>query len=166
MRMPDYYLAAEHRAECLGLTGDLAGSRDAYLRVIEQTGGAVDGNPEFMAALSGVYAELGNKQESAQWQQRAQAGFKVRMALYPDAYAAHAIDFFVESGDLAQAKQLAENNLKIRQDVGSYVSMANVALAMGDKPALCAALSNAVASKWRPPELAELQSTTEAKACL
>lgn len=163
-RMPSYYLAAEHRAECLFLLGRLEASREAYLSVIEQTGG-LKGNPEFMAALSEVSAALGKHNEAKQWREQAMQSFNDRIARYPDAFAAHAIDFFLSQKQFTRAKLLAENNLRIRQDVGSYIALAEVMQAMNDHAGFCQAYQRAIASPWQPPELQALSKSKFAVRC-
>ncbi len=164
-RMPGYYLAAEHRAECLGLTGKLEQARTTYLEVIEQTGGVTAGNPEFMAALASVEAQLGNVEQAGQWRSHARAGFASRLAQYPNAYAQHAVDFYMEINDLKKAEQLAEQNLALRQDVGSYLIRAEVAFAKQDKPQFCASYRSAIATGFKPPELTALAATANKYAC-
>jgi hypothetical protein len=164
-RMPGYYLAAEHRAECLGLTGKLEQARTTYLEVIEQTGGAAAGNPEFMAALASVEAQLGNVEQAGQWRSHASAGFASRLAQYPNAYAQHAVDFYMEINDLEEAERLAEKNLTLRQDVGSYLIRAEVALAKKDKLQFCAAYQSAIDTGFMPPELTALTATAKKYAC-
>jgi tetratricopeptide (TPR) repeat protein len=164
-RVPNYYLAAEHRAECLSLTGQYAAAGELYLKVIMQTGGEENGNPEFMAALAGVLMELGESAEAERWQTRAEAAFAKRIARYPNAYASHAIDFYLERKDYARARDLATNNLRIRQDVGSWISLAEVERAAQVERAFCHALDQAVATGWNPPELVELRSSAAAARC-
>ena len=165
-RMPGYYLAAEHRAECLGLTGKLAEARTTYLEVIEQTGGTSAGNPEFMAALASVEQQLGNAEQAKLWQARARTGFASRLAQYPNAYAQHAVDFYMEINDLDKAELLAEQNLMLRQDVGSYLIRAEVALAKQNKPQFCAAYLSAIATGFMPPELTAMAEDAKKYGCV
>lgn len=157
-RMPGYFLAAEHRAECLASTGQLVAARAEYLSIIAQTGGEQAGNPEFMAALAAVEGELENQPEMLRWQNLARQGFAARLVKYPNAYAQHAVDFYLQINDLARAERLALQNLQLRQDVGSYVLLAEVALAKPDAKQFCEAYQNAVKTGLMPPELMAMRA--------
>jgi tetratricopeptide (TPR) repeat protein len=159
-RVPNYYLAAEHRAECLGLVGRFEEARTQYLSVIEQTG-----NPEYMAGLAAMEKAAGNASAAQSWQEQAALGYQKRLALFPNAYAQHAVGFYLEAGELVRAHQLAEQNLKLRQDVGSYVLRAEVASAEHAQKDFCTAYVNAKASGLNPPELAALHADAARFSC-
>jgi tetratricopeptide (TPR) repeat protein len=159
-RLPNYYLAAEHRAECLGLVGRIEEARAQYLSVIEQTG-----NPEYMAGLAAVEKAAGNATAAQSWQEQALLGYQKRLTAFPNAYAQHAVGFYLEAGQLARAHQLAEQNLALRQDVGSYVLRAEVASAEHAQKDFCTAYVNAKASGLNPPELTALQADAARFSC-
>jgi len=150
-RLPQYYLATEHLAECLVEAGDLDAARDLYMEVIAQTG-----NPEFIAALAGLERVAGREQSAQRWQQQADLGYQALLKRYPEAYAEHAAEFYLEIGDLDQATALAERNLQLRQNVGSRLLRAEVALAAKDRALACEQLELALATGLKPPELSRL----------
>lgn len=160
VRLPNYYLAAEHRAECLGLTGKLDLARAQYQQVIAQTG-----NPEYQAGLADVETMAGNAEEAAGWQTLAKNGYALRLEKFPNAYAQHAVEFFLERGDLVQARSLAEHNLTLRQDVGSYVLAADVARAEQSKSGFCEAYQQARETQLNPPELQALVDVAKKWRC-
>ena len=159
-RMPNYYLAAEHRAECLGLTGQVDLARAQYAQVIAQTG-----NPEYQAGLADVEAKAEQTELAAQLQGQAKNGYAQRLEKFPNAYAQHAVEFYLDLDDLAQARALAERNLQLRKDVGSYVLMAEVAQAEQNKAEFCAAFNQAHATQLNPPELQALSAMAKKWGC-
>ena len=80
------------------------------------------------------------------------------MAAYPDAFGQHAAEFLVEIGQAERADALAQANLRLRQDVGSWLLAAQTAAAVDDLPRACTARTRAVATGLRPPELGELDA--------
>ena len=152
-RMPTYYLATEHLAETETRLGHHDRARELYAQVIEQTG-----NPEFVAALSGLEADAGNRKLAAELAQRAEAGYADLLRTNPAAYAQHAADFFVEIGKPERAYELARENLALRQDIGSWILLAQAAHAAGDDVRACEARDKALDTGLKPPELAELDA--------
>jgi tetratricopeptide (TPR) repeat protein len=152
-RLPRYYLATEHLAECEALLGRLDEARRLYLDVIGQTG-----NPEFIAALAGVEEARGRHAEAARLRREATAGFAALIERQPAAFGAHAAEFFIEQGEVARADALARANLERRRDVGSWVLASETALATGDRERACEARRAAAATGLRPPELAGLDA--------
>lgn len=158
-RQPGYFLALEHLAECLGLTGQYAEGRAAYQQVIAQTN-----NPEFFAGLADLESRAGNSSTAEQLRAKAKAGYELRLAKYPAAYAQHAVGFFLEIGELERALALAKDNLKLRQDASAYLLLAEVQVAQGNLQGACTTLAPIRASGRNPPELQALESTLH--ACL
>ena len=152
-RLPGYYLAEEHLAECEFLLGKLDASRQRYLQVIERSG-----QPEFMAALAEVEAARGDAAAAAEWKRRADAKFRALVERHGLAFAQHAAEFFLEEGDIATARRLATDNLELRQDAGSWMLAAEVALAEGQPKSACGALSRVRAAGLSPPELADIEA--------
>lgn len=150
-RLPGYYLAEEHLAECEFLLGRLEQSRARYLRVIESTG-----QPEFMAALAEVESARGDHAAAAEWNRRADLAFRRLIDRHGLAFAQHAAEFFLAQGDLATAQRLADDNLALRQDAGSWLLQAEVALASEDRRTACNALDKIRSARLAPPELIEL----------
>lgn len=155
-RLPQYYLATEHLAECEARLGNYDAARELYRAVIAQTG-----NPEFIAALAGVERSAGNETEAERLEAEALKGYEALLARHPAAFGQHAAEFLISVGQAERADALARQNLELRRDVGSWILQAQTAEAMGDLPRACAARDRAVTTAMRPPELAELDELGE-----
>jgi len=151
-RLPGYYLAEEHLAECEMLVGELDAARARYQRVIEQTG-----NPEFIAALAALEAEAGNEEWAQALGSEARIGYERLLSRHPAGYAQHAAEFFLESGDPQRAYALAAQNAELRSDIGSLILLATTAAAADHWETACAARGAALATGMSPPEIGELE---------
>lgn len=151
-RLPEYYLASEHLAECEYRLGNLQRARELYRAVIAQTG-----NPEFMAALAELEEHDGHAAEAAASRRDAEAGYRALLARHPAAYAQHAAEFLLDIGKPQEAVTLARENLTLRQDVGSLILMATTAEAAGARSEACAAVARTHATGLKPPEVAEIE---------
>ncbi|MBK9656175.1 MAG: tetratricopeptide repeat protein [Rhodanobacteraceae bacterium] len=150
-RLPEYYLATEHLAECDTQLGQLDQARQLYQAVIRQTQ-----NPEFMAALADLEDRAGNSAAAATARQNARAGYDALLARHRAAYAQHAAEFLLDIGEHDEALALARENLKLRQDIGSLILLARSAEAAGAHDEACAAATRAQATGLKPPELEEI----------
>ncbi len=152
-RLPQYYLATEHLAECETRLGNHDVARELYTQVIAQTG-----NPEFVAALARLERAAGNAVDAERLTRQAEQEYAALLQRNPAAYAQHAAEFFMEIGKPERADVLARENLALRQDVGSWILLAQTALASGDPARACAARARAVETALQPPELAQLDA--------
>lgn len=150
-RLPAYYLASEHLAECLAELGRLDEARALYAEVIEQTG-----NAEFLAALAALEERAGKTERAHSLRRQAEQAYQSLLERHPEAYAQHAAEFYLEIGRIDQARVLAERNLALRQDVGSRLLAGEVALSGGDLTQSCAQLHLVAATGLRPPEYLDL----------
>ncbi len=155
-RLPQYYLATEHLAECLTELGRFEEARALYAEVIEQTG-----NAEFLAALAGLEELAGNAALAQSLQMQAEQGYRALLERHPDAYAQHAAEFYLEIGQTERAVELARRNLALRQDVGSRLLSAEVALHIGDLPTACEQLRQVAATGLQPPEYQDLRGRAD-----
>jgi tetratricopeptide (TPR) repeat protein len=147
-RLPQYYLATEHLAECEARLGRFDAARRLYRAVIAQTG-----NPEFVAALAALERDAGQHEQSERLQREAESGYAALIARHPAAFGQHAAEFLIERGQPDRADALARANLDVRRDIGSWLLAAQTAAAVGDAERACAALAAARATALRPPEL-------------
>ncbi|MCB1643549.1 MAG: tetratricopeptide repeat protein [Xanthomonadales bacterium] len=152
-RIPQFYLATEHLAECLTELGEYDHARALYLEVIEQTA-----NPEFMAALAGLESAAGDLAAAQRWQSRADEGYESLLRDHPAAYTQHAAEYFLETGRIERALTLATANLALRQDLGSRLLYAEAVNQHGDAGAACEQLRLAGETGLNPPELQSLRS--------
>jgi tetratricopeptide (TPR) repeat protein len=150
-RLPEYYLASEHLAECEAQLGNTERARKLYRAVIAQTG-----NPEFMAALADLEEQAGRAEIAAAARKDAEDGYRALLDRQPAAYAQHAAEFLLDAGKADEALALARDNLALRQDVGSLILMASAAAAAGQQAEACAAAARVRASGLQPPELGEI----------
>jgi tetratricopeptide (TPR) repeat protein len=150
-RLPGYYLAEEHLAECDASLGAIDAARERYRRIIAQTG-----HPEFVAALAELEAEAGNALEAQRLQQQARAGHEAWLSRHPAAAAQHAAEFFLATGDAQRAHALATDNAALRADIGSLLLLAQAAKAAGHDKEACDHLAAARATGLAPPEMAQM----------
>lgn len=153
-RLPGYYLAEEHLAECEAQLGMLDAARERYRRVIEQT----DGNPEFTAALAGVERDAGNNELADRLTRQAKDGYRDLLEKHLAGYAQHASEFYIETGEPQEALRLATLNAELRGDIGSVVLLASAQDANGERAKACASARRAHAFGLMPPELIELDA--------
>ena len=157
-RYPQYYLAAEHLAETMALSGDLEDALELYTAVIDQTG-----NPEFWSAMAGVQEELGMTADAESSLTTATAEYERLIAEHGAAFWQHAAEFFLETGNAARAHELAVMNAEVRQDVHSMLLLAETSLSTGDTDGACEAWGAARATGLNPPEMGE--ASAELQAC-
>jgi tetratricopeptide (TPR) repeat protein len=150
-RLPGYSLAIEHLAQCLVRAKAYGEARKLYLELIAQTQ-----NPEDMAGLAILENQAGNRTQANQWLKRAKTAYAARLQKYPEAYAQHAVKFYLLIGDINLASNLAEGNFKRRTDVSAYLMLASVRLAQSNPLAACILLRQVLASGRHPPELSAL----------
>ena len=143
-RIPTYYLATEHLAECEAKLGHPGRARSVYREVIVQTG-----NPEYIGALARI-------EHDARLEAQAAAAYTALLERHHDAYAQHAAEFYLAAGRPREALPLARENVALRQDVMSELLLARVAAASGAHAEACDARSRVLATPLRPPEIAQL----------
>ena len=147
-RMPMYYVAAEHLAECERAMGKLKSARSRYVSVIEQTD-----NPEFIGALAELERESGNQETADKLFARAQKGWNELLARHPEAFTDHAAKFFIASGNARRALALSRSNMENRNDVLSLLLHASANFKADRRSSACRALQQAIATGMRPPEI-------------
>jgi hypothetical protein len=86
----------------------------------------------------------------------AKVGFAERLTRFPDAYALHAVEFYLDIGDQATAERLSVRNLALRQDASAWLLQATVDLAGGRDRAACASLNMVRKAGYQPPEYSDL----------
>lgn len=151
MRLPQYYLATEHLAECEARLGNVQHARELYQGVITQTG-----NPEFLAALALLEEMDGHADAAASARDQAESSYRALLARHRPAYAQHAAEFLLSIGKTDEALALARENLAIRADYASLSLLARAADAAGAHSESCAAVARVRATGLRPPEAAAI----------
>lgn len=153
-RLPTYYLATEHLAECEAKLGNLDRARELYAQVIEQTD-----NPEFMAALAELERRAGRSAQASDWAARADAGFRRLVQQDEAAYAAHAVDFWLNQPEAnAEVLALARRNSERRADLASLILAVRAEFKWGQAGRGCALISRIDRLQLQPPEMQELEA--------
>lgn len=158
-RLPEFYVATEHLAECERHLGNLDAARKLYLTVIAQTG-----NPEFLGALAQLEEQAGDAKAAAEARAQAERDYRALLQAHRPAYAQHAAEFLLGIGKYEEALQLARENLSLRADVASLLLVVRAADAAGQGSEACAAMARVQATGLLPPELAALK--TQSTACV
>ena len=109
-RLPDYAQAQGHLAE---VEAELGEFDMAVRRLVPLTISSDD--PDYPAALDRILRAAGREAEAGPWQSRAAIRYNELMSLYPEAFADHAAEFWLEAGDPQRALEFARMNLQNRQ---------------------------------------------------
>lgn len=146
---PGWWLVREHAAEILARRGQHTQARARYQALVAETG-----NPEFMDALSGVCADLGDATAAVQWRQRARSAWQGLLERFPEAAAGHALSHFLDSGDQPSSTlALAERNAALRPGGDALTALAAAQLAAGQTVDARTAIAQALAIGWDTAEL-------------
>ena len=143
---PGYWLIEEHIAEVTALKGDLEGAERLYRGIVRRTD-----HPEFMDALAAIAAERGDTRAEAEWLRRADAVWRERLRLFPEAAYGHAIDHCVQKGDWTCALALARRNHEARPYGDAKIALARALLHNGQPDEASAMIETVLASAWRVP---------------
>ncbi len=150
-RLPQYALATEHLAECEFLLGRLDRARELYAAVIGQTD-----NPEYRAALARLEEAAGHPDRAQAERELASRGYRDLLQRHWAAYAQHAAEYFLDIGDVDSAWTLAQENLRLRADLGSLILYAQAAEQSGQPRQACTALARIRGTGLQVPELDQL----------
>ena len=119
-RVPTYPMATEHLAEIEFRLGNHPRAVELYEQVIAQTQ-----NPEFIAALAGVYEAMGQPQKAQELKAQARERFLALVKKHPGAMAGHGADFFLEPGeDCKLALKLTAQDVAWRPNPDTYAALA------------------------------------------
>lgn len=148
-RAPRYPMATEHLAEIEHLLGHHDRALELYLQVVEQTD-----NPEFHAALAGLYRDMGQEDKAKEHVQAARKRSLELLARHPSAMGSHGADFFLEDGaEPARALELLTRNAAERPNPESLQGLASAQLANGQLEAAAATIDKALATPVRMAEI-------------
>ncbi|MBY6204225.1 hypothetical protein [Halomonas denitrificans] len=151
-RLPDYYLAVEHLAECERRLGDISSARKRYRKVIAQTG-----QPEFIGALADLERDAGHGELADQLDARAEREWNRLLQRHSLTFGDHAVDFFLERGQPERALVLAREMLERRRDVLSLALHARIAFENDSAEEGCRSIAAIEATGLTPPERSELE---------
>lgn len=118
--LPDYAPAQGHLAEVEAALGK---SDAAVVRLLPLTNSSDD--PDYAASLAHVLGEAGRLAEAAEWRNRAAERYDELLARHPEAFADHAVEFWLEAGaDPDRARRLAMMNFEIRPTARAHKLLA------------------------------------------
>ena len=130
-RVPAYAPAQGHLAEVEAALGE---PEAAIARLLPLTASSDD--PDYMASLTRILGDAGRAEEAAEWRDKTAACYDALMARHPEAFADHAAEFWLDAGDGARARRLAQMNLEVRQTPRAHELLARAA-AFGALAPLC-----------------------------
>ena len=109
--LPAYASAQGHLAEVEAALGE---PEAAIARLLPLTVSSDD--PDYAASLARIFRDAGRVEEAGEWRNKARARYDDLTMRYPEAFADHAAEFFLEAGDdTHQAIWFARMNLEVRQ---------------------------------------------------
>ncbi len=128
-RLPAYAHAAIHLAR-LSPPNDA----DTILKPLLQS----SDDPDIFAVLADKARERGESQTQADYTQKAAARYEELMGRHPAAFADHAAQFWLDTGnDPQKALVLARRNLEVRKTVRAYQLAVLSAMSANDRAAAC-----------------------------
>ena len=110
VRRVPVYSAQGHLAEVEAALGE---PEAAIARLLPLTASSDD--PDYTASLARILGDAGRAEEAAEWRDKTAARYDELMARHPEAFADHAAEFWLDAGDAARARRLAQMNLEVRQ---------------------------------------------------
>lgn len=151
-RLPSFAAAQCHLAEMEAALGN----SDAAVALLQPLAERSD-DPDAAAQLARILAASGRADEARQWRDAAAARYDELLARYPEAYADHGAEFWLNAGgDPRRALRLAQRNLALRQTLRAYELVLASALASGNGDVTCVTARQAAPMQGRSPALAEL----------
>jgi hypothetical protein len=136
----------------LGLALAMDGEADRALGLLEQVGARMR-SPEAMDAAAILYRMRGDGDASRLWAGRAEAIWRERTRLFPEAAAAHRLDHLLAFGSPAEALQVARTAFAARPFAESRIGLAWALIANNHPEAALAALAPVRGSGWSSAEL-------------
>lgn len=134
LRFPSYTLAAEHLAETEFLLGNLAEAEKLYLAVTK-----VSDHPLFIAQLAEVQQKLGKHKAAKINKELGLQGFNRMLENHLGAFADHGAQYLLEQGTHQRAYEIAQINIRNRQDKDAWLLLGESAEVNGDQAQACKA---------------------------
>ena len=143
-----WYLIEEHIAEIFAKKNDHQEARARYEALVARTD-----NPEFMDALADTYSALGRNEDASAMRDRARQRYEAQLARFPEAAYGHALDHFLEAGDVRRAVALAEKNVALRPNGEALAKLADVYDRAGRHRDATKTIVQALKSGWFTPDV-------------
>lgn len=154
---PGYWLTQAYSAQALAL----AGRRDEAVRRYAAIAAARN-SPEVMDALAQLLRLEGRRSDSMAWWRRADALWRERLRLFPEATALHAAEHALIGGRVDEALELARAEVRRRPHGATLSLLARAALVAGRPDEALAALDRAERQGWVSAGLLMLRSEAAA----
>ena len=117
--LPGWWLIDEQIAEARRLNGDTAAAKELYESVVRRSG-----LPEHMDELARLLREGATPESATEWVKRAEAIYRERLKIFPEASVGHAVDHFLQFGTPAEALALARRNAELRPYGAAQLALA------------------------------------------
>jgi len=138
-----WWLIDEQIAEARRLNGDTAGARAIYERIIQH-----NGLPEHMDELARLLREGTAPGSAVDWIRRAEAIYRERLNVLPEAAVGHAVDHFLQFGAPTEALALARRNADLRPYGDTKIVLAAALFRAGQAGAASELIAEVEASGW------------------
>ncbi|MCS6804597.1 MAG: tetratricopeptide repeat protein [Acidobacteriota bacterium] len=117
---PNDTLAIEHLAELRTAQRNFKAAIALYRKLLKQRA-----NPEWQAALAGVYAQMGYTAQARRLRRQAEAAYRRAIAAGRVDYYRHLAHLYLDHDvNLAEALTLAQKDIELRRDVFAYDTLA------------------------------------------
>ena len=130
-RVPAYAAAEGHLAEVEAELGEPESAITRLRRLAHRSD-----DPDYAAQLARILLDVGRPEEAAQWRQSAAARYAQLVDRHPAAFADHAAEFYLMTGDeFERALRLARLNAEIRPTPRAFALLARIVAAHAtDRP--------------------------------
>ena len=146
--LPGWWLIDEQIAEVRRLQGDATGARLLYESIIARTG-----QPEHMDELARLLREGKNPGEATAWIDRAQALYRERLRVFPEAGLGHAVDHFLQFGTPDESLALARRHAQQRPFGDAQITLAAALFRAGQAGEAAAVIERVEQSGWVTAQL-------------
>ena len=146
--LPGGWLIDEQIAEARRLKGDTAAAKELYESVVRRSG-----LPEHMDELARLLREGATPESATEWVKRAEAIYRERLEIFPEASVGHAVDHFLQFGTPAEALALARRNAELRPYGDAQIALAAALFRAGQAGAAAECIARVEASGWNTAQL-------------
>ncbi len=141
---PGDWLIEEHIAETLSLSGEQEEAERRYRDILERIP-----DPDFMDRLARLVRERNDHVEARRWAGRAEATLRRRLALFPEAFYAHAAEHCLAARKFACAVRFAQLNYRSRPYGEAAALLAEAFEGAGRDREARQIFANLLQSRWR-----------------
>ncbi len=143
-----WWLIDEQIAEVKRIQGDTAAAKVLYESIIRR-----NGLPEHMDELARLLREGTAPESATEWINRAEAIYRDRLKLFPEASVGHAVDHFLQFGTPIEALALARRNAELRPYGDAQIALAAALFRAGQAAAAAECIAGVEASGWNTAQM-------------